>query len=86
MKRLASARGSLIGRCFLSYDERTDARMHISDLAHFIASGRLQASINKVHDIVETTRPSLKNAQYKAVVKQGDILLNEVQRLSEVLY
>ncbi|KAF8967233.1 26S proteasome subunit RPN7-domain-containing protein [Flammula alnicola] len=36
--------------------------------------------------IVETTRPSLKNAQYETVVKQGDILLNEVQRLSKVLY
>jgi len=31
-----------------------------------------------VHDIVETTRPSLKKAQYETVGKQGDVLLNEV--------
>jgi hypothetical protein len=28
----------------------------------------------------------LKNAQYETVVRQGDILLNEVQRLSKVLH
>jgi hypothetical protein len=49
-------------------------------------AGRLHASIDKVHGIVETTHPSLKNAQYETVVKQGDVLLNEVQRLSKVLY
>jgi 26S proteasome regulatory subunit N7 len=57
-----------------------------SELSRFIANGRLHCSIDKVHGIVETTRPSLKNAQYETVVKQGDILLNEVQRLSKVLY
>ena len=57
-----------------------------SELSRFIAAGRLHASIDKVHGIVETTHPSLKNAQYKPVVKQGDVLLNEVQRLSKVLY
>ena len=35
---------------------------------------------------VEMTRLSLKNAQYEKVVKQGDVLLNDVQRLSKVLY
>ncbi|KIM37948.1 hypothetical protein M413DRAFT_20188 [Hebeloma cylindrosporum] len=57
-----------------------------SELSRFIAAGRLHASIDKVNGIVETTRPSLKNAQYETVVKQGDVLLNEVQRLSKVLY
>jgi len=57
-----------------------------SELSRFIANGRLHCSIDKVNGIVETTRPSLKNAQYETVVKQGDILLNEVQRLSKVLY
>jgi len=56
-----------------------------SELSRFIANGRLHCSIDKVHGIVETTRPSLKNAQYETIVKQGDILLNEVQRLSKVL-
>ncbi|KAH7889127.1 26S proteasome subunit RPN7-domain-containing protein [Phlebopus sp. FC_14] len=57
-----------------------------SELSRFIANGRLHCTIDKVHGIVETTRPSLKNAQYEKVVKQGDILLNSVQRLSKVLY
>ncbi|KII89170.1 hypothetical protein PLICRDRAFT_698276 [Plicaturopsis crispa FD-325 SS-3] len=57
-----------------------------SELSRFIANGRLHASIDKVHGIVETTRPSLKNAQYETVVRQGDVLLNSVQRLSKVLY
>ncbi|KAF9525598.1 PCI-domain-containing protein [Crepidotus variabilis] len=57
-----------------------------NELSRFIASGRLHCTIDKVNGIVETTRPSLKNAQYEQVIKQGDILLNEVQRLSKVLY
>ncbi|KAF8644775.1 hypothetical protein AX16_008281 [Volvariella volvacea WC 439] len=57
-----------------------------NELSRFIANGRLHASIDKVHGVVETTRPSLKTAQYETVVKQGDILLNSVQRLSKVLY
>ena len=35
---------------------------------------------------METNRPAIKNAQYETVVRQGDILLNSVQRLSKVLY
>ena len=57
-----------------------------SELSRFIALSRLHASNDKVHGIVETARPSLKNAQYEKVVKQGDVLLNDVQRLSKVLY
>jgi len=57
-----------------------------SELSRFIANGRLHCTIDKVHGIVETTRPSLKNAQYEKVVKQGDVLLNSIQRLSKVLH
>jgi len=57
-----------------------------NELSRFIANGRLHCTIDKVHGIVETTRPSLKNAQYEKVIKQGDVLLNSVQRLSKVLY
>ncbi|EMD38248.1 hypothetical protein CERSUDRAFT_113407 [Gelatoporia subvermispora B] len=57
-----------------------------NELSRFIASGRLHCTIDKVHGVVETNRPSLKNAQYETVIKQGDILLNAVQRLSKVLY
>ncbi|KAI0766342.1 hypothetical protein BD413DRAFT_615146 [Trametes elegans] len=57
-----------------------------SELLRFITSGRLHCTIDKVNGVVETNRPSLKNAQYETVIRQGDILLNAVQRLSKVLY
>ncbi|KAI0050855.1 PCI-domain-containing protein [Auriscalpium vulgare] len=57
-----------------------------TELSRFIASGRLHATIDRVHGIVETNRPALKNAQTETVVRKGDILLNSVQRLSKVLY
>jgi len=57
-----------------------------SEISRFIANARLHARIDRVNGIVETTRPSLKSAQYDTVVRQGDVLLNEVQRLSKVLY
>ncbi|PCH37640.1 PCI-domain-containing protein [Wolfiporia cocos MD-104 SS10] len=57
-----------------------------NELSRFIASGRLHCTIDKVHGIVETNRPPLKSAQYETVIRQGDILLNAVQRLSKVLY
>ncbi|PVF98236.1 putative RPN7-subunit of the regulatory particle of the proteasome [Serendipita vermifera] len=56
------------------------------ELVHFIAAGRLNCVIDRVHGVVETNRPSTKSARYEAVVKQGDVLLNSVQRLSKVLY
>ncbi|KDQ07046.1 hypothetical protein BOTBODRAFT_181020 [Botryobasidium botryosum FD-172 SS1] len=56
------------------------------DLSHFISSGRLNCTIDKVQGIIETNRPSHKNAQYETVVRQGDLLLNNVQRLSKILY
>jgi len=57
-----------------------------NELSRFIASGRLHCTIDKVRGIVETNRPALKNAQYDTVVRQGDVLLNSVQRLSKVLH
>lgn len=56
------------------------------DLSRFISSGRLNCTIDRVHGIVETNRPSNKNAQYETLVRQGDLLLNSVQRLGRVLY
>jgi 26S proteasome regulatory subunit N7 len=37
-----------------------------------------------VGGIIETTRPDSKNAQYQAVITQGDVLLNRIQLLSQV--
>jgi len=56
-----------------------------SELSRFIASGRLSAKIDHVAGIVVTNRPDLKNQQYRKVIKQGDHLLNRVQKLSRVI-
>ncbi|KAK3102495.1 hypothetical protein FSP39_011781 [Pinctada imbricata] len=55
------------------------------ELARFIAAGRLHCKIDKVGGIVETNRPDSKNWQYQATIKQGDILLNRIQKLSRVI-
>jgi len=55
------------------------------ELARFIAAGRLHCRIDKVGGIVETNRPDSKNSQYQATIKQGDILLNRIQKLSRVI-
>jgi len=55
------------------------------ELARFIAAGRLHCKIDKVNGIVETNRPDSKNYQYQACIKQGDILLNRIQKLSRVI-
>lgn len=56
-----------------------------AELARFIAAGRLHCKIDKVRGIVETNRPDNKNDQYQRCIKQGDILLNRIQKLSRVI-
>ncbi|KAI9352789.1 26S proteasome subunit RPN7-domain-containing protein [Obelidium mucronatum] len=56
-----------------------------SDLSKFISAGRLNAVIDKVGGVVETNRPDAKNAQYQAAIKQGDLLLTRIQKLSRVI-
>ncbi|KAL4427712.1 hypothetical protein ABPG75_001801 [Micractinium tetrahymenae] len=55
------------------------------ELADFIVAGRLPAKIDKVAGMVETNRPDAKNALYQQAIKQGDLLLNRVQKLSKVI-
>jgi len=55
------------------------------EISRFIASGRLHCKIDKVGGIIETTRPDSKNAQYQTTIKQGDSLLNRIQKLSRVI-
>ncbi|KAG0230056.1 26S proteasome non-ATPase regulatory subunit 6 [Actinomortierella wolfii] len=55
------------------------------DVSKFIAAGRLNCVIDKVNGIIETNRPDAKNAQYQQTIKQGDILLNRIQKLSRVI-
>ena len=52
-----------------------------TELSRFIASGRLTAKIDKVGDMIETSRSDKKNGQYQDIVKKGDLLLNRIQKL-----
>jgi len=56
-----------------------------AELSRFIAAGRLNAKIDKVEGIVETNLPDKKNSQYQILIKQGDLLLNRVQRLTRII-
>lgn len=55
------------------------------ELAGLIAADRLCCKIDKVNGVVSSTRPDTKNAQYQATIKQGDLLLNRLQKLSRVI-
>ena len=55
------------------------------ELSRFIAAGRLHCKMDRVGGVVETNRPDSKNWQYQAMVKQGDLLLNRIQKLSRVI-
>jgi len=54
-------------------------------LSRFIAAGKLHCKIDKVAGVLETNRPDAKNALYQATIKQGDFLLNRIQKLSRVI-
>lgn len=56
-----------------------------NDIAKFVAAGRLNCKIDKVGGIIVTNRPDSKNAQYQSSIKQGDLLLNRIQKLSQVI-
>ncbi|GAB2289414.1 proteasome regulatory particle subunit [Dionaea muscipula] len=55
------------------------------ELSRFIAAGKLHCKIDKVSGVLETNRPDSKNALYQATIKQGDFLLNRIQKLSRVI-
>jgi len=55
------------------------------ELSRFIAAGRLHCKIDKVVGVLETNRPDAKNALYQSTIKQGDFLLNRIQKLSRVI-
>lgn len=56
------------------------------EISRFIASNRLHCKIDRVAGIVETNpRIHQKNHLYSQVVKQGDLLLNRLQKLSQNL-
>ncbi|WFD35437.1 proteasome regulatory particle subunit [Malassezia cuniculi] len=53
-----------------------------AELSRFISAGRLPAVIDKAAGTIENRRPDVKNAQYNRIIKEGDVLLNSLQKLS----
>merc|ERR1711881_300406 len=53
-----------------------------SELASFIASGKLSCKIDKVNGVVEKLEADNRSSVYKEIIKQGDMLLNRMQKLS----
>jgi len=54
-------------------------------LSRFINAARLNCKIDKVGGVVETNRPDIKNVQYAAIIKHGDLLVARVQKLTKVI-
>ncbi|KAG6475849.1 hypothetical protein ZIOFF_065079 [Zingiber officinale] len=73
--------------CLLRLDEEDRGKSSESqwELSRFIAAGKLHCKIDKVAGVLETNRPDAKNALYQATIKQGDFLLNRIQKLSRVI-
>jgi len=55
------------------------------ELSRFISVKRVAAKIDKVDGIIEANRPDTKNAQYQDIIKHGDLLLNQIQKLARVV-
>ena len=58
-----------------------------SDLAKFIAAGRIPCTIDRVtgRGVIETNRPDDKNKQYQDVVRQGDQLITKLQKYGQAV-
>lgn len=55
------------------------------ELFRFISAGRIHAKIDKVTAVVDTNRPDKRNEIYGQLVKNGDVLLNRLHKLSKVI-
>ncbi|CAJ0604250.1 unnamed protein product [Cylicocyclus nassatus] len=55
------------------------------ELHRLIAAGQLHCRIDAVRGVIEMNHPDSKNHLYKAVIKDGDILLNRIQKLARVI-
>ena len=56
-----------------------------TELSNFIYSGKLNCKIDKVSGVIESNRPNHKVELFNQTVKQGDALLNRVQKLARAL-
>ncbi|VDN57475.1 unnamed protein product [Dracunculus medinensis] len=55
------------------------------ELHRLIAAGHLHCRIDAVRGVIEMNHPDTKNHLYRSVLKDGDILLNRIQKLARVI-
>jgi len=53
-----------------------------NELSSFISSGKLTCKIDKVGEIIESNESDNRSQVYVEIIKQGDLLLNRMQKLS----
>ncbi|PFH32948.1 putative 26s proteasome regulatory complex subunit [Besnoitia besnoiti] len=56
-----------------------------AEVGSFISSGKLSCRIDRVNGVVESNRPDERSRSYLRILKQGDNLLNRIQKLSRVI-
>lgn len=55
------------------------------EVSSFIACEKLSCKIDRVNGVIESNAPDLRNALYLQTIKNGDLLLNRIQKLSRVI-
>ena len=55
------------------------------ELSNFIYNGKLNCKIDKVSGVIESNRPNKKAELFQNTIRQGDALLNRVQKLARGL-
>lgn len=56
-----------------------------AEVSSFIASGRLVCKVDRVNGIIAAHRPDDRSMSYLQIIRQGDVLLNRIQKLARVL-
>ena len=67
------------------YDKPTIVYHFLGNCHDTYCCDTIIVSLSQVGGIVVTNRPDCKNGQYQTCIKQGDMLLNRVQKLSRVI-
>ena len=49
-----------------------------------VVLGKLTCKIDKVRGVIEANQEDKRNALYKEIIQEGDLLLNRLQKLSKV--
>lgn len=56
-----------------------------SEMSAFIAAGQIPCKIDAVNGIIESNEEDGRNQKYVQMIKQGDVLLSRMQKLSKVI-